>query len=115
MLAGAIAIIYEPVNLPSVCKLPGTIPCIPMPKLAEQLAEIAKRFYGDPGQSMAVTGVTGTNGKTSIAYQLAQAHHLLGQGAAYIGTIGQGDVNELNPLDNTTPDALCLQTIVTSI
>ena len=57
-------------------------------------------------------GITGTNGKTTIAYQLAQAHYLLGQGAAYIGTIGQGNVIDLKPLDNTTPDALCLQKLL---
>ena len=54
------------------------------------MAEIAKRFYDNPSESLTITGVTGTNGKTTIAYQLAQAHHLLGQSSAYIGTIGQG-------------------------
>ncbi|CEG56428.1 UDP-N-acetylmuramoyl-L-alanyl-D-glutamate--2,6-diaminopimelate ligase [Legionella fallonii] len=109
---GAAAVAYEPDNFPPSCILPSSVPCVAIPHLAEQLADIAKRFYDNPSQSLTVTGVTGTNGKTTIAYQLAQAHHLLGQGAAYIGTIGQGDVNQLKPLDNTTPDALCLQKLL---
>ncbi len=109
---GAVAVAYEPANFPSSCFLPSSVPCIAIPHLAEQLAEIAKRFYANPSKSLNVTGVTGTNGKTTIAYQLAQAHHLLGQEAAYIGTIGQGNVNQLKPLDNTTPDALCLQRLL---
>lgn len=107
--AGAIAVVYEPDNFPVACLLPTTIPCIPIQQLATHLAPIAKQFYGNPSHSLNVIGVTGTNGKTTIAYQLAQAHQLLGkESAAYIGTIGQGAVQTLKPLDNTTPDALCL-------
>lgn len=106
--AGAIAIAYEPANFPAHLSLPLSIPCIAISHLAEHLAEIGNRFYANPCDALEVIGVTGTNGKTTIAYQLAQAYGLLGEKAAYIGTIGQGDVNALKPLDNTTPDALCL-------
>lgn len=110
--AGAVAVIYEPANFPPDEALPTSIPCIAVPDLATQLAYIAKVFYDHPENALTITGITGTNGKTTIAYQLAQAHHLLGQGAAYIGTIGQGNVNELQPLDNTTPDSLHLQKLL---
>ena len=110
--SGAAAVVYEPLHFPSSCVLPDSVPCIAIPNLAEQLALIARQFYNNPSEFLTVTGVTGTNGKTTIAYQLAQAHHLLGQGAAYIGTIGQGDVSQLKPLNNTTPDALCLQKLL---
>jgi UDP-N-acetylmuramoyl-L-alanyl-D-glutamate--2,6-diaminopimelate ligase len=110
--AGAVAIVYDPLNLPASVVLPTTVPCIAIEQLAEQLALLAKRFYGNPGDSLTISGVTGTNGKTTIAYQLAQAHSLLGKKTAYIGTIGQGDVNQLKPLENTTPDALCLQKLL---
>ncbi|WP_454780615.1 UDP-N-acetylmuramoyl-L-alanyl-D-glutamate--2,6-diaminopimelate ligase [Legionella sp. WA2022007384] len=110
--AGAVAIAYDPYHFPKDCRLPDSVPCIPVPELATQLAAIAKQFYDDPGRFLNITGVTGTNGKTTIAYQLAQAHHLLGQGAAYIGTIGQGNVDKLQLLDNTTPDSLCLQKLL---
>jgi UDP-N-acetylmuramoyl-L-alanyl-D-glutamate--2,6-diaminopimelate ligase len=110
--AGAAAVAYEPADFPKECVLPASVPCIAVPELATKLAYIAKTFYANPGDSLMLTGITGTNGKTTIAYQLAQAHNLLGQGAAYIGTIGQGNVNELKVLDNTTPDSLCLQKLL---
>lgn len=112
VLSGAAAIVYEPRELPVTCTLPKSIPCIPVPQLSEKLAEIAQRFFNAPSLSLNITGITGTNGKTTIAYQLAQAHHLMGQKSAYIGTIGQGEVNSLKPLENTTPDALCLQRLL---
>jgi UDP-N-acetylmuramoyl-L-alanyl-D-glutamate--2,6-diaminopimelate ligase len=110
--AGAVAVAYDPLHFPASCPLPDTIPCIAIPKLSEQLALISSRFYDNPSDYLSLTGVTGTNGKTTIAYQLAQAHHLLGQASAYIGTIGQGDVDHLRDLNNTTPDALCLQKLL---
>lgn len=106
--AGAVAIAYDPVEFPAQIHIPAAIPSVKIPQLASNLAEIATRFYHNPGEFLQITGITGTNGKTTIAYQLAQAHQMLGQGAAYIGTIGQGLVNALKPLDNTTPDALYL-------
>jgi UDP-N-acetylmuramoyl-L-alanyl-D-glutamate--2,6-diaminopimelate ligase len=110
--AGAVAVAYEPAQFPKECVLPMDIPCVPVPDLAIKLAHIANEFYDNPGRYLSITGVTGTNGKTTIAYQLAQAHHLLGQHAVYIGTIGQGKVDALTLLDNTTPDALCLQKLL---
>ncbi len=105
--AGAVAVLFEPTDFPDM--IAPNVPCIAIPDLATKLAYIAKAFYGNPGEALTFTGITGTNGKTTIAYQLAQAHSLLGQGAAYIGTIGQGEVHHLKPLDNTTPDSLFLQ------
>ncbi|PJD90687.1 MAG: UDP-N-acetylmuramoyl-L-alanyl-D-glutamate--2,6-diaminopimelate ligase [Legionella sp.] len=106
---GACAIVYEPNQWPEHVVLPHSIPCHPIENLASQLAALASRFYAEPSQSLSVMGVTGTNGKTTIAYQLAQAHHLLGRPSAYIGTLGEGCLPDLTPLNNTTPDALCLQ------
>lgn len=109
---GAIAIVYEPRRLPTSIVLPTQIPCIPIPDLAKQLAALAARFYKNPSESVWVSGITGTNGKTTIAYQLAQAHQLLGRKSAYIGTLGQGAIRHLEPQINTTPDALCLQRLL---
>ncbi len=107
--AGAVTVLYDPDDFLLDSDSVNTIPVIPIPKLSQKLAMIALHFYHYPASQMSVTGVTGTNGKTTIAYQLAQAYDLLGSPAAYIGTIGQGDVHALKPLANTTPDALCIQ------
>ena len=109
--AGAAAIAYEPTNWPSKVHLPNSIPCVAIEGLKEHMPIIASRFYGDPTCNQHVIGVTGTNGKTTIAYQLAQAHELLSHPAAYIGTLGQGEPGNLTPLVNTTPDALMLQAL----
>ena len=108
---GALAVAYEPNELPESFIFLPTIIYIPIPELAQKLAVIASQFYHHPTQDLSVIGVTGTNGKTTIAYQLAQAFHLLGVKSAYIGTIGQGEVSSLAPLSNTTPDALQLQSL----
>ena len=110
--AGAVAILYDSEDVPQGCELPSDIFCAPISQLGKKLAAIASRFYDYPAQMLSVTGITGTNGKTTIGYQLAQAYELLGQKAAYIGTLGQGDVRALQPLLNTTPDALCLQQLL---
>ncbi|MDF1683141.1 MAG: UDP-N-acetylmuramoyl-L-alanyl-D-glutamate--2,6-diaminopimelate ligase [Legionellaceae bacterium] len=104
--AGAVAIVYEPKNYtPPECD----IPCVAYSNLAASLGKLACEYYGNPTRKLSVTGVTGTNGKTTIAYQLAQAHELLNTKTAYMGTIGEGCVGELKPLLNTTPDALHIQ------
>lgn len=110
--AGAAAVAYDPVSLPPSCMLPSGVPCLPVPQLAQKLGPIANQFYHFPSRNLQLTGITGTNGKTTIAYQLAQAHTLLNNKAAYIGTIGQGEIHALHPLENTTPDALYLQQLL---
>ncbi|MGQ3890420.1 UDP-N-acetylmuramoyl-L-alanyl-D-glutamate--2,6-diaminopimelate ligase [Legionella sp. CNM-4043-24] len=109
--AGAVAIVYEPGNWPAHISLPDSCPCVALPDLAHHLAAIASRFYGEPTRNLSLTGITGTNGKTTIAYQLAQAHERLSSPAAYIGTLGYGPVSDLQLSANTTPDALCLQSL----
>ena len=104
--AGAVAIAYDPENF---SKEAMGVPMIPIEHLSKKIGEIANHFYHYPSRVLTVTGVTGTNGKTTIAYQLAQAHEALGARAAYIGTLGHGDVHQLSPINNTTPDGLQLQ------
>jgi UDP-N-acetylmuramoyl-L-alanyl-D-glutamate--2,6-diaminopimelate ligase len=110
--AGAVAVAYESSSLPDSFECQASVFYVPIPQLAIKLAAIASRFYDNPTNALSITGVTGTNGKTTIAYQLAQAYDLLGFKSAYIGTIGQGEVHALKPLSNTTPDALCLQSLL---
>lgn len=107
--SGAAAIVYDPCHLPEQFTVSTQVAFIPVSQLVDKLAAIASRFYDYPTRTLSVTGVTGTNGKTTIAWQLAQAYNALGSKAAYIGTLGQGDVNALQSVGNTTPDALCLQ------
>jgi len=66
------------------------VPMVAVPDLASHLGEIANRFYARPSESVHVVGVTGTNGKTTVAWLIAQCCELLEQSCGYIGTLGTG-------------------------
>jgi UDP-N-acetylmuramoyl-L-alanyl-D-glutamate--2,6-diaminopimelate ligase len=82
------------------------VPMVAVPDLASHLGEIANRFYGRPSESIHVVGVTGTNGKTTVAWLIAQCCELLEQSCGYIGTLGTG-VGEVEGGEGmTTPGAV---------
>lgn len=66
------------------------VPMIPVAGLAEQLGRIANRWYDAPSKSVRVTGVTGTNGKTTVAWLIRQSLKALNSRCAYVGTVGSG-------------------------
>ncbi len=81
-------------------------PMIAVPGLARHLGEIANRFYGRPSESLQVFGVTGTNGKTTVAWLAAQCCERLGIRCGYLGTLGSG-VGEIEVGKGmTTPGAI---------
>ncbi len=84
-----------------------------VPKLKQLSGCIANRFYKEPSSKIDVIGVTGTNGKTTIAHMLTQAYELMGEKAAYIGTLGTSiGTEQFTPTVNTTPDSLlCHKTL----
>ncbi|MFV2061374.1 MAG: Mur ligase family protein, partial [Gammaproteobacteria bacterium] len=67
----------------------------------KNLSNLAVSFYKNPSAKMQVVGITGTNGKTSCAYILANLINIK-QKCGFIGTIGRGDINALVETDNTT-------------
>ncbi len=79
---------------------------------------IAAAYYEHPTRQMDVVALTGTNGKTSCAWWLAQALAKLGQRCAMVGTLGLGELVlaqdgtvRLNGMSTglTTPDAVLFQ------
>jgi UDP-N-acetylmuramoyl-L-alanyl-D-glutamate--2,6-diaminopimelate ligase len=82
------------------------VPLIAVPDLANRLGEIANRFYDQPSAAISVVGVTGTNGKTTVAWLIAQCYEQLGRSCGYVGTLGSG-VSEIdNGEGMTTPGAV---------
>jgi UDP-N-acetylmuramoyl-L-alanyl-D-glutamate--2,6-diaminopimelate ligase len=77
--------------------------------LKTRIGEIAAHVYGEPSRALHMVGVTGTNGKTSVAHWVAQTLSQLGRKTAVIGTVGNGFPGALTPALNTTPDAIELQ------
>src|SRR5215469_2599397 len=78
----------------------------PVPQLSRHVGSIADRFFGAPSQALRVAGVTGTNGKTTCAWLLAQALSHCGRPTAYMGTIGFGFPDALADTEHTTSDAV---------
>jgi UDP-N-acetylmuramoyl-L-alanyl-D-glutamate--2,6-diaminopimelate ligase len=74
--------------------VPAGVAMIGVANLSAHLGEIANRFYGRPSANMKVFGVTGTNGKTTVAWLIAQCLQRLEHKCAYLGTLGFG-VTEL--------------------
>ena len=84
----------------------------PVRDLQEKLGLIAGRFYGEPSSRLRLTGVTGTNGKTSVTYWLGKIYSLLtDRQPGLIGTLGYGRYPALKPGINTTPGSIALQSL----
>ena len=78
--------------------------------LKAQAGPVASAFLDQPSRRLDVLAVTGTNGKTSTAWWLAQALSALGRRCAVVGTLGSGEPGRLEATGLTTPDAVALQT-----
>ncbi len=104
--AGAVAVAWEPVAGRDAPALPADVTGIPVPGLRSKLGLLADRFFGRPSRSLAVTGITGSNGKTTVAWLLVRALNAGGRRAGYIGTLGYGFLPDLQAGELTTPDCV---------
>ena len=90
--------------------LPGVdAPVVTVDGLRERRGSLAAKFYGDPSRALECIGVTGTNGKTSIAHHLADLLGGFGKRAGCLGTLGWGEPGRLAPTALTTGDAVATQ------
>ena len=103
---GASVVLWEPCAQVDVPRLPASVFAAAIPGLADLVGRIADRFFGWPSSQLRITGITGTNGKTTCAYLLAQCLERLGSQAAYMGTIGWGRIASLASTALTTPDVV---------
>ena len=88
------------------------VPNLGVEDLRGRISEIAGHIHGNPSESLWMTGVTGTNGKTSVSQWIAAASNALGRRSAVIGTLGNGLVGERVEARNTTPDPIVLQRLL---
>jgi UDP-N-acetylmuramoyl-L-alanyl-D-glutamate--2,6-diaminopimelate ligase len=79
--------------------------------IRQTLSDVARYFYDFPERQLDLYAVTGTNGKTTIAYLL---QYLLAdeQHAGYLGTLFYDTGYEKYPATTTTPDAIHLQNLL---
>ena len=103
---GAAAVLWEPAPGIEAPSLPAEVVGVAVPALSARSGELADRFFRRPSADLRVAAVTGTNGKTTTAYLLAQAADAVGRRGAYLGTLGAGRPGRLAGADLTTPDAV---------
>ena len=75
------------------------------------LARISENFYKRPAERLAVTGITGTNGKSTTAFLIESILSAAGRKSALIGTIEYHVAGRVDPAPHTTPEALELARI----
>jgi UDP-N-acetylmuramoyl-L-alanyl-D-glutamate--2,6-diaminopimelate ligase len=105
---GASAIVCElwPENVPS-----GVV-VVRIDQTQLNFGKIASAWFNHPSANLKVAGVTGTNGKTTIATLLYKTFSLLGYKVGLISTIKYYVGNEEFPATHTTPDALQIQELM---
>jgi UDP-N-acetylmuramoyl-L-alanyl-D-glutamate--2,6-diaminopimelate ligase len=106
LAAGVNAVLWEPTPGISAPRPPPGVVMLSVPELRAHIGKIADRFFGAPSAALTVAGVTGTNGKTTTAYLIAQALERDGAAAAFAGTIGFGRFDRLKTVTHTTPDCV---------
>ncbi len=105
---GAVAIICN--TIPSVTK--ENITYIQVKDSSIALGEIASAYYGRPSDKMILVGVTGTNGKTTIATVLYKLFKKLGFKTGLISTVCNMVDDEEFPSTHTTPDPVELNALM---
>ena len=102
--AGAVAVVSER-------PLAVGVPNVVVSGLGRRIGGFARRFFGAPEPGFALVGVTGTNGKTTVAYNVARVATATGRVATatgYLGTLGWGLPDALCAADMTTADPIAL-------
>lgn len=77
----------------------------------QALAIASKNFYQRPDERLMLTGVTGTNGKTTTTFLIDSVLRAAGKTTAVVGTIEYRLAGEVRPAVNTTPESLDLYRI----
>jgi UDP-N-acetylmuramoyl-L-alanyl-D-glutamate--2,6-diaminopimelate ligase len=100
--AGAVAIVTDS---PAETPREGVAWAL-VPEGRRALAKISQNFYKRPAERIAVTGITGTNGKSTTAFLIESILTAAGRKSALIGTIEYRVAGKVYPAPHTTPEAL---------
>ncbi len=106
--SGAVAVICE--RLPGKLKL--KVCYVQVPDSAEALGIMASEYYGNPSRRLHLTGITGTNGKTTIANLLFRLFTAMGHGSGLISTVGYQINDRKIPATHTTPDPVTINRLL---
>ena len=78
----------------------------------DAVGKVATLFYGDPSRRLKLVGVTGTNGKTTVATLLFHLFRKFGHRCGLLSTVCNYIEDEAIPADHTTPDAIALNDLL---
>ena len=78
----------------------------------DAVGKVATVFYGEPSQKLKLVGVTGTNGKTTIATLLYNMFRKFGHKCGLLSTVSNYIEDEVIPADHTTPDPIELNRLL---
>ena len=110
--ANVAAVVWDSATAADVESGLGSVPMIPIEGLAGHIGTIANRWFDTPSRSVRIAAVTGTNGKTTVAYLIAKCQQLLEHKCGYIGTLGSGIDAIEGAGGMTTPACIELNTLL---
>ena len=105
---GAVAIVCE--KTPE--KLSPNVAYITFPNVQSIMGKLATAFYGNPSQKLKLVGVTGTNGKTTIATLLYELFRKMGHRCGLLSTVCNYIDGTPYPSTHTTPDVISLNRLL---
>jgi len=105
---GATSVICE--KLPEL--LIDDITYVEVENSAKAAGYISHRFFGEPSEKLKLIGITGTNGKTTIATLLFKLFSFLGYKCGMISTVQNQVGDEILEATHTTPDAITLNSLL---
>ena len=105
---GAVAILCE--TMPAT--LVDGVAYVAVASTEDCIGEVATRFYGDPSRKLKLVGVTGTNGKTTIATLLYNMFRIMGHKCGLLSTVCNYIEGEPIAASHTTPDPIELNALL---
>ena len=105
---GAVAVVCQ--NIPQ--DAPENVTFVKVENTSDVVGDMATVFFGNPTKRMKLIGVTGTNGKTTIATVLYNMFRRLGHKAGLISTVCNYIDGEVIPTEHTTPDPITLNKLL---
>ena len=105
---GAIAVLLE--DMPD--SLHEGVTYIQVASTEDAVGKVATLFYGNPSSKLKLVGVTGTNGKTTIATLLYNMFRKFGYKVGLLSTVCNYIDDEAIPADHTTPDPIELNELL---
>lgn len=108
---GAIAVVCE--ELPS--RVTGEVDFLMVANSSEALGIVAANFYGNPSARLKLVGVTGTNGKTTIATMLYKLFRDMGYKCGLLSTVENQVNGRITQATHTTPDPVVLNELLSEM